>query len=419
MKRLVCGVLACLALVFCGIGFVGCEPEQPEIKSISIEKEPTVQNYCVGQDLQLTGGTLRIVFADDSVQFLPMTFAAPNIKTFTQANHNQQITLTYKNQTAHFLVNVEKGTLAPVISHTKQEDGKPLVTQSYTGQEIDFSSNIIQQSLPQNENISIKCFYKDKGSDDSTYTQTPKINAGNYEVKVEYSGSQNYNDLVQTYYFVINKANIKDLVLEGNTLDYNSVELNKVASKFGTLAQFSEFWTQSDGYLGDVPLPNNIKSQIEYSYRNKNSTAYNSIPLNALTGEHQATLDVGEYEIRIRITNSTNINDEVLAQFNFIVTQATLVRGEHYDVYLFDGTNETKLEGNTTITYDSAKTYSIKIKSNVGTLTLNDGTIYYLGNSSTPSTKIEGAGTYSAEFSITGNQNYKSTGRERITFTLE
>ena len=58
-----------------------------------------------------------------------------------QANHNQQITLTYKNQTAHFLVNVEKGTLAPVISHTKQEDGKPLVTQSYTGQEIDFSSN--------------------------------------------------------------------------------------------------------------------------------------------------------------------------------------------------------------------------------------------------------------------------------------
>ena len=140
---------------------------------------------------------------------------------------------------------------------------------------------------------------------------------------------------------------------------------------------------------------------------------------NTLTGEFNLSLDVGEYVVRIRIHNNSNINDESIVEFNYIVTKSPLLRGRDFDLYLSDGTNETLLENNTVVAFESDKTYNLVLKSYIGELTLKSGTVFYLGNSTIGSTTASSAGSYRAEFCIEGNNNFQDTGREAIKFVLE
>ena len=417
MKNWLLGVIGCFAIIFCGF-FVGCQQQTIEVKDLSLNSMPDVLTYKVGQDLQLTGGTLKVVYQDDSVQILPMTLATPSLTHFTQAQNDQIITLTYMGKTTKFGVSIEKGTLSPIISYTSvAEDKKIVVTDSYTGEPQNFVSHLNKNSIPQDD-VEIKCFYKDQNADDQTYTQTAPTNAGNYDVKLSFCNSQNYEDLDMFCHYVVQKANLKDLVLQNNTLDYNQSALNQTQSTYGTTASLSLFWTQSDGYLGEVPLRDELKYQIEYAYKKLNDQYYITVQQNPATNQNEISLDVGQYMIKISIHDNTNINDEVLAEFKFVVVQKELVLGQDYDLYLFDGTTQTKIDQNFDVTFDESKTYELKLVSYVGQLLLNDGTTYYLGNSTMPTTSINSAGEYHAQYSIEGNQNYKSTGNQIITFVL-
>ena len=424
MKKWIVSLLCCFALVFCGAWLCGCDEFNLEVKDVKVGQVPTKLTYYVGQDLQLSGGTIKVVYSDDSERFLPMTLATPNITTFKEATNNQIITLNFQGKTTIFGVSVQKGTLNPLLSYTsKKDDGTFVVSDSYTGHNQNPATHLNQQSLPEDDALQIKCYFKNSGADEDAYSeitnenQGPK-NAGTYDVKLSFLNAQNYNDLDMEFEYQIYKTSVKDVVLEGNTLDYNNIELNRTQSTYGTVAQISSFWTQADGYLGEVPLPDEIKYQLDYAYRKANETSYTTIMPNVVTGSYELSLPVGEYVIKISISNNTNLNDEVLAEFSFIVVQKELTLGQDYDLYLSDGTTQTKIDENFNMTFDETKNYSLVVVSYVGELSLNDGTTYYLGNSSMGTTAINSSGQYSAEYSITGNANYKSTGRERIVFTL-
>lgn len=415
MKKLWLSVLGCLALVFCGMGFVGCQSPQPEVKSVSIESTPTQLTYYVGQDLQLTGGTIKVTYEDDTVKILPMTLATPSITTFKNATNDQIVVLSYKGQTTKFGVHVLKGTLAPVFYSTQTEANKPLVSTSYTSQPVTFDKFLNTASLP-NEDITITYLYKSADSSSTEYTLEAPVNAGSYDVKVLFSNSDNYQDLTCECKLNISKSNIKDLVLSGNSLDY---DYGQIPTTYGNDFDLANFWTQADGYLGLAPLPENVRLQLEYSYRPASSSNYTTILPNTLTGEFNLSLDVGEYVVRIRIHNNSNINDESIVEFNYIVTKSPLLRGRDFDLYLSDGTNETLLENNTVVAFESDKTYNLVLKSYIGELTLKSGTVFYLGNSTIGSTTASSAGSYRAEFCIEGNNNFQDTGREAIKFVLE
>lgn len=420
MKKLLLSLFGCVALALCGLGFAGCDQPQLEVKDITINTTPQTLTYFVGQDLNLSGGTIKVVYEDDSIKVLPMTLATPNIKTFNKATNDQIVVLSFGGKTTKFGVNVLKGTLAPVISYSEiADDNNLVVNDSFTGEELDFLTHLNMQSLPQNEeDMQITCFYKDEGSADENYSTNKVIHAGRYDVKLTFRNATNYNDLDVLCHYVVHKANIKDLVFEGNTLDYNSHALTSSQSAYGTTAIVSDFWTQSDGYLGEVPLQEDIKLQLEYAYKPVGELNYTSIQQNTITKKHQLSLPVGEYMIKISIHDNTDINDEVLAEFRYVVVKADLVLGQDYNLYLSDGTNQVLIDQNFAMDFDQSKTYTLVLQSSITGLTLNEGITYYLGNSSLGSTTISSAGQYRAEYSVEGNQNYKSTGAQIITFTL-
>lgn len=424
MKKWLVGLIGCFVLILSGAWLCGCNDYNLEVKDVKVNQMPNQLSYYVGQDLQLSGGTIKVVYSDESVKILPMTLATPDVTTFTHATNNQIVTLDFQGKTTIFGVSVLKGTLNPILTYTsKTEDNKFVVTDSYNGNYQNPSTHLNSQSLPKDERIEIKTYFKSQGTDASAYTEIQNENqgpqnAGTYDVKLRFLNSINYNDYEMEFVYVIYKANIRDLVLEGNTLDYNAQELNARQSTYGTTAQISSFWTQADGYLGEVPLPEELKFQLDYAYKQSGATSYTTITPNILNGAYELSLPVGVYNVKISIHDNTNVNDEVLAEFNFVVVQKELTLGTDYDLFVSDGTDQVKIDSNFAMNYDSSKTYSLVLVSYVGELTLNSGTTFYLGNSSMATTSITSAGQYSAEYSIVGNQNYKSTGRERVVFTL-
>ena len=416
MKKLWLNVIGCLALLCCGLGFVGCDTTQTEIKALSIDKTPDILTYTVGQDLNLSGGTLRVTYMDDSVKIVPMTLATPNLTTFTTATNDQIIVLSYMGQTTKFGVSVQKGTLEPKFyNSTTTDESIPVISTKYTGDAVTFDKFLNTASLP-TENIDTTYMYKMSNLDSAEYSSDAPINAGEYDVQISFTNSKNYNDLICYCKLNIARSDLKDLVLSGNSLDYN---YKQIPNTYGSDIDLATYWTQSDGYLGRAPLPENIRAQLEYSYRPISDSAYNVISPNIITNEYNLNLNVGEYKVRVRISGNSNINDETIVEFDYTVTKRTLVRGEDYDLYISDGESETKLATDTTITFDNTKTYTLVLHSNVGELTLQSGTTYYIGNSTTAYTSINQSGSYTAVFSIVGNNNYQDVGRESITFVMQ
>lgn len=415
--------LLLVAICFCSSGFLFAACVEPvlEAKGISIETLPDTILYNVGQELSLTGGQLKVVYEDESTKLFPMSLATPSITKFDTATTEQQIVLTFLDFSARFSVVVNKGTLQPMLYSSGTKDNLPVVYAAYTGEEQEFFGLDVL-SLP-DENLTIEYQYKNTNLN-GDFVSTPPTNAGEYLVKINIAESQNYNAINLTSYFVIQKTSLFDLTLNNENLNYDNIALNTQYGKYGANANLSSFWRYTNGSLGDAPLPASIGGELQYAYKMAGDSEYTTIPRRTIDGSHVANLDVGEYDIRISLYGDSNIEDYVYV-FRYVITQADLVRGEDFDLYITDGTTSTLLEATQelpTVAYTAGKTYALTLVSYVGEgITLNSGTIYYAGNSTAGDTALApaGAGAYRAVFSVSGNTNYKGIANETIRFAFE
>ena len=415
--------LMLIAICLCSgvLLFAACDQQSPETKGISIETLPDTILYTVGQELSLTGGQLKVLYEDDSTKLFPMSLATPSISQFNNAVSEQQVVLTFLGFTTRFSVVVNKGTLQPVLNSSGTQNNIPVVYSAYTGGQQDFSG-LDMLSLP-DENLTVEYKYKNT-SHDGDFVSTPPTNAGEYLVEINIAESQNYNGIKLTSYFVIQKTSLFDLTTNNENLNYDNIALNTQYGKYGAGANLSGFWRYANGSLGDAPLPASVSAELQYAYKKVGESEYTTIPRRTTDGSHVANLDVGEYDIRISLYGDSNIEDYVYV-FRYIITQANLTRGQDFDLYLTDGTNTTLLDATQAlpvVAYTAGKTYSLTLVSYVGEgITLNSGTIYYAGNSTSGDTTLapSGAGEYRVVYSVSGNTNYAGITTEVVRFTFE
>ena len=409
-------------VLFCFGGFLcACNDATAKPTSITILDMPTTVNYTVGQSLQLSGGSLKVEYDDGTTKNFPMTLATPNITTFSAANTEQQIILSFLDFTTRFSVRVDKGDLTPQINSRITENTKPVVTVSYTGEQITFSG-LNKNSIPTEVLNGIHYYYKNPNVVNAEYSETDlPVNAGRYLVKVKIDASQNYNGCELECYLDVQKCNLFDLVLDGESLNYDDAEINKNGVKYGQTVVLSNYWRYKDNTLGEAPLPQGVKSELQYLYKQKGTQDYISILPDMVDGSFKVSLPVGQYDIKIALQGDSNIaNYEYI--FTMVVVKTQLVRGVDYDLYISDGTTTTLLDANTvvpTVSYDASKTYSLTLVSHIGAgIFLKEGTTYYIGNSTSGSTILSGSGlgNVRAVFNVNGDTNHLDVSNETVVF---
>ena len=424
MRKMFLQLLLVVVVLCTGGMLCACDEPTVEPKRISIETLPDNLSYTVGQELSLTGGQIKVVYEDDTTKLFPMSLATPNITMLNTATSDQQIILSFLGFTTRFGVIVEKGNISPTIRSSSNDatDGLPVVFVSYTGEPNSFNA-LDEFSLP-DENLNIQYTYKNTALQNAQYVSEAPTNAGKYAVKIKISGSQNYNDINMDCYLVIQKSSLFDLTLNNQNLNFDSNSLNLQAGVFGTSANVSNYWKLSNNTLGPAPLPEDIRAELQYAYKPKNSGDYTNIPMRTTDGAHIVALNAGEYDMRISLVGDSNIEDYEF-NFNYIVTQSDLVRGRDYDLCISDGTTTTLLsvdEALPTVAFVANKTYTLVLVSHVGAgVALQAGTIYYAGNSTSGDTVLQptSAGQYKAVFGIAGDTNFKDITNETIRFVLE
>lgn len=416
--------LVLVAFLLCTGGMLcACDETTSSPKGMSIETLPDTLSYTVGQEVSLTGGQLKVVYEDDTTKLFPMSLATPNITLLNTATNEQQIVLSFLGFTTRFGVIVEKGDMSPIIHNSSYDinDGLPITYTVYTGGPITFNGLDVM-SLP-DEDFTIEYTYKNTAINNAEYTTTAPTNAGKYAVNIRIFNSPNYNDVNLSCYFIIQKSSLFDLTQNGESLNFDSTALNTQAGLYGTSANISNFWRHADGSLGEAPLSAGVRAELQYAYKLLGASDYTNIPMRTTDGAHIVSLDVGEYNIRISISGDSNIEDYAY-NFNYVVTQADLVRGQDYDLYLSDGTTTTLLDASVAlpeVAYVYDATYSLVLVSHVGAgITLKVGTIYYAGNSTAGDTVFmpTSAGEYRAVYGVNGDVNYKGISSETIRFVL-
>ncbi len=412
-----------LVLALCCFGglFCACEEVAPQPTFVTILDMPTTVNYTVGQSLQLSGGSLKVEYDDGTTKNFPMTLASASITTFNNANTQQQIVLTFLNLTTRFTVRVDKADVSPKISSSTIIDNKPVVTTSYTGQQISFNA-LDKNSIPQEMLEGVEYYYKNTNAVNSEYSTTElPVNAGRYLVKIIINSSSNYNGCELESYFDVQKCNLFDLVLEGEELNYDDAELNKNGIKYGQEVVLSNYWRYKDNSLGVAPLPQGVRSELQYLYKLKDAQDYVSVLPDDVSGDFVVSLPVGQYDVKIVLQEDSNIASYEY-NFSLIVVKTQLQRGVDYNLYLSDGTNTTLLDANTavpTVSYDAEKTYTLTLASNIGeSIKLQAGTTYYIGNSTSGSTILtaSGLGKIKAVFNILGDNNHLDVSNETVLF---
>ena len=139
-----------------------------QITSISVKKNPTKTTYFVGDDLDLSGGTIKLHYADGSTKSVSMKNSNVTVSGYNKnSTGNQTITVKYSNKTTTFTVTVNSVSLSTIVisqypnklSYTVGEDlslagGK--ITLKYnngTSQAINMSDSSINVS-GYNKNVS-------------------------------------------------------------------------------------------------------------------------------------------------------------------------------------------------------------------------------------------------------------------------
>lgn len=321
MKKITYFLSCCLLVIAGAFTFAGCGSGR-EVASIQITApEKTV--YEIGQTLDLKGGTILVKYTDGTSAKYTMSNIAQNVyidygasvatnkNVFLSASNNQKVVVRYEGKSDTFSVRVTKKVLTPTYNQTyhAQFDGTPhplAVTADSLG-------------LPNGTSIeSIE--YKLKGTDEFT-TQAP-INAGEYDIKLNLNGGNDYQDkVIDNITYMIDKTDLINLV-EGKVLNLKSMDI-----VYGQAIDLNNCWLDASGETVNINsiLNPEIARNLHYYYRLSNSEE-SFTELDA-----QTVLNAGAYDIKVvgSWTNNINLYSQIFTQ-SVRVNAKTLVYGQDY-----------------------------------------------------------------------------------------
>ena len=102
-----------------------------EVTGISIKNTPTKTTYIIGENLDLTGGTLTVSYEDGSTAELPMTSSEVGVTGYNANETTEQtITVTYAEKSTTFTVTVKNEVTVKLDKSTIELDANESTTLS-------------------------------------------------------------------------------------------------------------------------------------------------------------------------------------------------------------------------------------------------------------------------------------------------
>ena len=251
--------------------------EEKLIDSISIDKEPTKLTYIQNkEELDLTGGTLKVTYNDESTENVALDSENINVTGFDNTKLGKQnITVTYQNKTTQFEVEIieEVKAINSDLDNTKCDVQKVQVyiytdnsKKDYTLIDVEInqiirnlnndkveyyyylSSNSDEQNISdwikitEEQNLSDKLQFTIDTRNISNYNELTDeeplylyirevaLNGGDQSIAISNAMSVEVNDKIETY---IDNAKVDNVL--GNNVDSNNS--NNIANNGSTIAQ--------------------------------------------------------------------------------------------------------------------------------------------------------------------------------------
>ena len=141
-----------------------------DVERIEIKNNPTKVTYVKGEELNLSGGSINVIYNDDKIEELPMTDRSVTVSGYKKNNvGNQELTVTYNNKTAKFNVTVKEASyvvqfdtdggssIEPQIVNYNELVTKPSnpTKDGYTFKDWKLNGKIYDFNTPVTDNITI------------------------------------------------------------------------------------------------------------------------------------------------------------------------------------------------------------------------------------------------------------------------
>ena len=424
MKKFSISLLCCLILCLGVFAFGGCN-NLPSVQNISIATTPTKTSYLIGEQLDLTGGILKVTYNDGSTTTLPLSVATPNQYNFNSAGE-KIITVSFQQKTTTFGVSVSKRDiqLSPSFS---------IPNAYYTGEQLPIDLTTLNTITLGPDSTYTTEYKLSHQLSDEFYTDTAPTSVGTYTVRIQIQGGSTFNDMtLDNNKAIITNYNILPTTLpqlstlnhaNGITLEYNLSQYTGYT--YGDdMIDFSKCWvigSNKSGKLeyGSAPLPQQFASQLKYWYRTKGATEWTEIT--GIDTKEQA-FNAGEYEIKVTLQNVDNVQNYETNEIPFVVNQKQLALGKDYYLRAFGNNAEWKLNPetpeNNSLPYNEGITYSVSPRTEDQSITLELVSVKYIdSNSKINSLPPSNAGTYTAECVISAGKNYQPT-TQSVRFTI-
>jgi len=414
MRKFLTSILSCMLLCLGMFTFTACDTT-PAVENISITTTPTKTTYVIGEQIDLNGGELSVRYTDGTTATLPLTVATPSQYTFSTAGDNIIITLQFREKLTTLGVSVSKRDI--MIS-----SDFAIPNANYTGKAMPVDLTRINGiTLGADSTYTVE--YKLATAQDSTYTTTAPIHAGNYTIRININGGSQFNDMNQEngkqiieYYNILPTTLDKLSTLpanSGKTLEYNFSKYTNFT--YGDSIDFSKCWLNVDNQgntsFGEAPLPTEFANRLTYQYRLQGTTTWTTL------SDTSIAMPAGEYEIRVSLTDVPDVADYSRIE-TFVVRQKQLIFGQDYNLSVYNSGANYPLAEQMSLIYNGTP-YSLVVEASqnlAGLLELIS--VNYLDKDNNINSMVPvNAGTYTAQYTISAGSNYQVI-HQSITYKI-